>query len=540
MVASKRAWLTAGASSGPASASAGHGDALCDYLLLSDVHLGSDLVQHIRPWASQQWLQQAPDIDAPLMALFEHYRVRPSGRPLTLVFAGDFLDLVGVCIGSDGAPLRTPLSREEQAHGLGSAADHVTRKLEAIAARHQGVFRALARFLEAGNRLVVVRGNHDVELHWQAARAAFVRAVVQHASEALRPQLAGQIQICPWFFHVPGLLYVEHGHEFDATCSYGDPLMPTCPRDPRRIRASAFSVLLRQVARPTRGLSSVSYGYVGMGAYVGLLHKLGLRGSVGIASRYARASLRLLREGLPVTGAGQRRLRRAQVALRRFARSHGISAERLADLRGLYARPTAESPLEVARLLYLDRMVAGTAALGCVVAAGVSAGPVAAVFGTSAALLSVYAGIGLRSNQAPHESLKQGARRIARLFDARWIVMGHTHAPVSEEVEAGTHYVNLGSWGEDDPPDERKVDHAALRSFLLVEQHGARASASFLRWTDQDGPVAFSPERSAAPPVAVSEALVGQVGLVQGARASLAALVARVRLTFALPRTPAL
>jgi UDP-2,3-diacylglucosamine pyrophosphatase LpxH len=531
MAASKEAFLGAtesGANTSGVSAAARHGD----YLLLSDVHLGSDLVQRVRPWALEQWLTETPDIDAPLRALLDHYRTRPSGRPLTLVLAGDFLDLVGVCIGSDGAPLKTPLNREEEAHGLGSAADHVVRKLEAIAARHHEVFRALARFLEAGNRLVVVRGNHDIELHWHAARATFVRAVLQHASEALRPQLAARIQICPWFFHVPGLLYVEHGHEFDATCSYGDPLMPTCPRDPRRIRASAFSVLLRQVARPTRGLSSVSYGYVGMGAYVGLLYKLGLRGSVGIAERYWRASLRLLREGIPVTDVGKRRLRRAEAALRRFARTHGISAERLNDLRALYARPTTHSPLEVARLLYLDRMLAGAAALACVTAAGASAGPVAAVYGTSAALLSAYAAIGLHSNQAPHESLKQGAHQIARMFDARWVVMGHTHAPVNEALDQGKTYVNLGSWGEDDPPDERATTHTALRSFLLLEQSDGEPRASFLRWTDRDVPVPVVMEVAA--PLAVHAPAAVTTRLAQGVGASLAAWVGRVRLALAM------
>ncbi|HEX6240250.1 MAG TPA: hypothetical protein VFZ61_05135 [Polyangiales bacterium] len=498
-----------------------------DYLLLSDVHLGSDLVQHIRPWASEQWLRQTPAIDAPLIALLDHYRTRPSERPLTLVLAGDFLDLVGVCIGSDGAPLKTPLSREEQAHGLGSAADHVVRKLEAIAERHQGVFCALARFVEAGHQLVVVRGNHDIELHWHAARAAFVRAVVQHASEASRPQLAKRIQICPWFFHVPGLLYVEHGHEFDPTCSYGDPLLPTCPRDPLRIRASAFSVLLRQVARPTRGLSSVSYGYTGMGAYAGLLYKLGVRGSAGIATRYGRAALSLLREGLPVADVGKRRLRRAQAALRRFARVHGISAERLNDLRELYARPTTQSPIDVMRLLYLDRMLAGAAALGCAVAAGVSAGPMAAAYGTTAAFFSAYAGIGLGSNQAPHDSLRQGARYIADLFDARWYVMGHTHAPVSEALEPRKTYVNLGSWGEDDPPDERGATHVALRSFLLVECEGAEPSASFLRWTDHAGPIAFSPAPVA--PAAGPAPTLDVAGLLHSARVAFATLVERLR-----------
>ena len=79
--------------------------------------------------------------------------------------------------------------------------------------------------------------------------------------------MASRTQICPWFFAVDGLLYVEHGHEFDAMCGYGEPLLPTCVRDPRRIRSTPFSVLLRQVARPTRGVSSAAYDYVGIGVH---------------------------------------------------------------------------------------------------------------------------------------------------------------------------------------------------------------------------------------------------------------------------------
>lgn len=450
-----------------------------DYLLLSDVHLGSDLVQHLRPWAKEQWLQHKAEVDAPLVALLDHYAART--RPLALVFAGDFLDLVGVSISDGDGPLQTPLTPEEKLHGLGSAADHVVRKLQAIAARHHEVFAALARFVSKGHRLIVVRGNHDIELHWHAARRAFVQAVVQHTAAERRAELAARIQVCPWFFRVPGLLYVEHGHEFDPTCSYGDPLLPTCPRDSRRIRASAFSVLLRQVARPTRGLSSVNYGYTGMGAYVRLLGKLGLRGSVGIAGRYSRAALSLLREGLPAADRGQRRLRRAQAALKRFARTHGLSAEHLSRLRALYAAPITQSPVDVVRLLYLDRICAGAAALACVAAASASAGPASVVCAASAACFSAYAAIGAGTNEAPHESLQEGAREIANMFPTRWVVMGHTHAPVMQAVGEQTTYVNLGSWGEDDPPDERAATHVASRSFLLIEHTQAAPSASFLR-----------------------------------------------------------
>ncbi|MEY4514692.1 MAG: hypothetical protein RLZZ450_6814, partial [Pseudomonadota bacterium] len=46
-----------------------------DYLLLSDIHLGSDIVTHLRPWAATSWLLREADVDRRLVSLLEHYRV---------------------------------------------------------------------------------------------------------------------------------------------------------------------------------------------------------------------------------------------------------------------------------------------------------------------------------------------------------------------------------------------------------------------------------------------------------------------------------
>ena len=283
-----------------------------------------------------------------------------------MVIAGDFLDLVGVSLRPSASEVRTPPTRDEQRYGLGSAPDHVVQKTRAIAARHPMVFAALMRFISAGHELVVVRGNHDIELHWRVAQRALIEAIVGHAPAHEHEALASRIQICPWFFAVDGLLYVEHGHEFDAMCSYGEPLLPTCVRDPRRIRSTPFSVLLRQVARPTRGVSSAAYDYVGMGAYMTLLQNFWGWGSAQIAVRYARASHRLLSECFArAVDGGRARMRRTRALLRSFARKTGVSEAQLEQLRALYVQPAFKSVDFVVRSLYLDRIVAVLLAARC-------------------------------------------------------------------------------------------------------------------------------------------------------------------------------
>jgi UDP-2,3-diacylglucosamine pyrophosphatase LpxH len=465
-----------------------------DHLLLSDIHLGSDIVPHVRPWARSSWLLRAAEVDVRLITLFDHYREHcAEGRRWRMIIAGDFLDLVGVSLPTGGPSLCTEPNADEHMHGLGSSADHVVEKTRAIAARHPQVFRSLMQFLAAGHTLVVVRGNHDIELHWREAQDALIEAIVEHAPEADRPRLAARIQICPWFFAIDGLLYVEHGHEFDAMCSYGDPLQPTCLRDPRRIRSTPFSVLLRQVARPTRGLSSSSYGYVGMGAYVTLLQNLGFSGSAQIAVRYSRASYRLVGECFArAVGGRLPRMDKARSLLSSFAQQTGVSVEQLETLRSLYVAPAVESLNLVVRSLYLDRVAAlllagGVLATAIFVAqhASVVAGGLCAIPGLA---FGGYAWVGRGSNTSPQASMHQGAVRIAELFRARWVVMGHTHEPLISKVAEGSEYVNLGSWGTDDPPDEQTGAHTSSCTYLVIRKVGGEHTAELLRWDVERGP----------------------------------------------------
>jgi UDP-2,3-diacylglucosamine pyrophosphatase LpxH len=465
-----------------------------NYIMLSDVHLGSDIVAHLRPWASTSWLLEENEIDSRLVGWLDHYAAqRDEGRPWRLVIAGDFLDLAGVSI-TTPAGTRTAPTLEEQRHGLGSAVDHVLHKVDAIVARHPGVFRALGRFIAAGHALVFVRGNHDIELYWHEAQGALVEAILAHEPAHAHPALRSRIAIRPWFFAVEGFLYVEHGHEFDPLCSYGDPLSSTCARDPRRIRWTAFSVLLRYVARPTRGLSSGSYSYAGMGDYVRLLLKLGWRGSLAIAGRYLRASYRLLSECVLNTSAVAReRARAAALSLTQFAHRSGESEERLEHLRALYVKPAVQRFGVMLRSLYLDRIVcAVVGTFGVLSAAAFFAklGGVATAGTALVALLLVgYAFIGSGDNVSPQATMLHNAAHIAQLFSARWVVMGHTHQPTMQAVSASANYVNLGSWGEDDPPDERTAHGNPLGTFLVLRKRADDFLAELMRWDERLGPM---------------------------------------------------
>src|SRR5215831_8496269 len=70
-------------------------------LALSDVHLGSDLIHHVRPDAP---LRASASLrrDQQLAALLDWYRDRRvGGLPWRLVIAGDFIDFTGMSVMSE-------------------------------------------------------------------------------------------------------------------------------------------------------------------------------------------------------------------------------------------------------------------------------------------------------------------------------------------------------------------------------------------------------------------------------------------------------
>lgn len=135
--------------------------------ILSDVHLSPT--------------RDGAERDAALCQLAAWLAARPrvDGHPWRLLLLGDLLDLPQV--GADDPT--------------------VLRTVERTVAAHAPVFSALRDLAADGCPVVVVPGNHDVALLRPAVFARF-------------RQLAGPVALLSWLYHVPGLLYAEHGHQY--------------------------------------------------------------------------------------------------------------------------------------------------------------------------------------------------------------------------------------------------------------------------------------------------------------------------------------
>ena len=138
-------------------------------------------------------------------------------RRWRLVIMGDFVDFLQVDLpSSDHAITSSPSTVE---------------KLGIIARGHPGVFEALARFIAAGNIVDIMAGNHDIEFVWPEVQQHF-RSLVARSTDA---DTGAAIRFHPWFLYLPGMAYLEHGHQYDSLNSFATVMRPFLPQQPDRI-----------------------------------------------------------------------------------------------------------------------------------------------------------------------------------------------------------------------------------------------------------------------------------------------------------------
>jgi len=215
-------------------------------LIVSDLHLseGRDpLSRKLSP--KEDFL-----FDGEFWRFLRYYRKPRDAKPWHLIINGDFMDFLQVT----KRPENLASYRYDPRHpdyGLGCGDRESVFKLSIIFAGHRDFFLALADFIARGNRLTVIRGNHDVEFFYPAVQEEFRRLLRTYYNRwrdklpELQEMAAGDVAPNPanldrpdaiafhdWFYYEPGRLWVEHGHQYDPNNSFRYLLAPTLPGGP--------------------------------------------------------------------------------------------------------------------------------------------------------------------------------------------------------------------------------------------------------------------------------------------------------------------
>lgn len=157
-------------------------------------------------------------IDESLVQFLEHIQERAQGNKVELVLNGDIFDFDSV-MSLPKAPIYK-VNWLETRRGLFPKQEKSLFKIQVILDEHKEFIDALRAFIEKGNNLVIIPGNHDVELHFPEVQKAILKALnVSKESQQ-------NIRFTDWFFISNNDTLIEHGHQQDPYCVCENPLNP--------------------------------------------------------------------------------------------------------------------------------------------------------------------------------------------------------------------------------------------------------------------------------------------------------------------------
>jgi len=149
------------------------------------------------------------------------------------------LDKIGIT--KTREDLEGSISEKEKKYGLRTDDFKTIYKLIKIKRGHPDFFMALSTWMERGNKIIIVKGNHDLELYWPAVRnylrMIIAEGIIKISSKNIEDVLKGNILPNITFIddsvEIDKDFYVEHGHRYDKFCMVLDE--PVIKNNPTQI-----------------------------------------------------------------------------------------------------------------------------------------------------------------------------------------------------------------------------------------------------------------------------------------------------------------
>jgi UDP-2,3-diacylglucosamine pyrophosphatase LpxH len=219
-----------------------------DIFVISDLHLAAGLEDDSKYSGTENFFY-----DESFSRFIQH--IKRKYRNNWLVINGDFIDFLRITnipekqedfelwqdylnkigINKSLQDLKDSIVPKELEYGLKTHEYKSVWKLICAGKGHYLFFEALAEWLASGNKLVIVKGNHDLELYWKGIRNT-IRLMM--AEKITKLSGKGTDEVCEEFVF-PNLFFTDHSVTFNDSvyiehgCIYdkfshvqGEPLLP--------------------------------------------------------------------------------------------------------------------------------------------------------------------------------------------------------------------------------------------------------------------------------------------------------------------------
>ena len=346
------------------------------------------------------------------------------------------------------------------------------------------------------NRVVLVIGNHDIELNWPLVQEEIIRRM------ELSQDLRQNIRFCEWFYISNKDTFIEHGNQHDAYCVTLDPMHPLIKKGSKILVRISFGDMAGKLMINGIGLmnphvessfikDTVREYAVFFYTYMARVQPFALwswfwSALSTLVVTVNEGLMQALKDPLMIEE------RVEHIAVRSNAPARIVRL-----LRELRVHPAIFSPLRILRELWLDRLLF----FFFVLFLGFQIYAVTNVFSTVSFwwfLVPVLCGFPAfmfytRSVQSEVDAMNRATMKVmpllSRVTGMNRVIHGHTHREIHQDLD-GVEYVNPGTWspGYHDLECTKPMGRKCVVWIKPVAE-GKLRTATLYEWKDGQGMV---------------------------------------------------
>ncbi len=403
--------------------------------------------------------------------------------PIELVMNGDIFDFDSV--------MRLPtepqfkISWLEKKRGLNSEEEKSAFKMTVILDDHPVFVQTLRRFVESGNSLVFVIGNHDIELHWPAVQKTILSAL------ELDPDEEKRVRFCEWFYISENDTHIEHGNQYDDYCVAIHPIHPLIKKGRKALVRLPFGNVTSRYLVNGMGVINphVEAAFLmSLKEYIVFFYRYSLRVQPGLPFSWMWSSVVALYVSLQDGfKPAMRDPLYTEQRVEEIARKSNSTPSVVRTLREIHVHSAVFNPLKIIRELWLDRlfMFVGLVLLSLqFFAIGNLFGHLNGLwwFACFVLLLPIlfYYSRNIESEvMKAQEMALEHAPIIQKITGMNRVVFGHTHREVHTDRE-GVEVLNSGTWSPAfKDPECREAYYD--KCFVWIDRQG---QAKLCQWAD--------------------------------------------------------
>lgn len=456
-------------------------------VVISDLHLCEAEPVHAKFPLWKKYKTDEFFFDHVFGEFLEHIQQKAGDHPLELILNGDIFDFDSVMDIPEAPDFR--VTWLERRRGLFPRPERSRHKMTQVIRHHPEFFEHLRSFIIRGNKVVLIAGNHDVELHFPEVRDVLLERL------NLPLDARRRFRFCEWFYISNKDTLIEHGNQYDPYCLCEDPIQPFLQGYNYKMIRLPFGNLATRYLVNGMGFFNphVESNYImTLDEYARFFFKYMLRAQPLIVWTWFWSSLVTLyfsaldRFRVPI-----REPLAIEDRIEDLAQRSQATPRMVRELKELFVLPANANPILLAQELWLDRAFM----LFVMVLVIIQLNSVAQSLADISVLWMIFPILALlpfflfysksliskvKSYKEPDEQIMTAAGMIAQVGR---IIYGHTHR-VRHEMIGPIEHLNSGCWSPafQDVECTKPLDQ---KTFVWIEPNevGSR-SAQLLKFVD--------------------------------------------------------